>query len=123
MALAMRGQAIKIFGQTGTVRDYIYVSDLASGIVSALEKGHLSETYNVGSGVGLSNMDVVEAMSILLDKMDCKLKVEHIAERAFDVKANVLDSSKLQDHTNWQPIVKFDEGLLRTYEWLKTYRD
>ena len=66
MASAMRGQTIKIFGQTGTVRDYIYGSDLAAGIISALEKGHLSETYNLGTGVGLSNMDVIAAMSPLM---------------------------------------------------------
>src|SRR6185369_16440138 len=34
MASAMGGQPIKIFGQSGTIRDYIYVSDLAAGIVS-----------------------------------------------------------------------------------------
>jgi len=123
MALAMRAQEIKIFGQIGTVRDYIYVSDLASGIISALEEGHLSETYNLGTGIGLSNMDVIEAMSPLLLEMDCEPMVEHLVERPFDVKANVLDSSKLMKDTNWQPVVKFDEGLLRTCQWLKTYRD
>jgi UDP-glucose 4-epimerase len=48
LASAMRGMPIKIFGHCGTIRDYLYVSDLASGIVSALEHGHLSETYNLG---------------------------------------------------------------------------
>ncbi len=62
MASAMRGMPIKIFGQRGTIRDYLYVSDLATGIVSALEYGHLSETYNLGSGIGLSNLDVIEVL-------------------------------------------------------------
>lgn len=122
MASAMRGQHIKIFGQTGTVRDYLYASDLAAGIISALEKGHLSETYNLGSGVGLSNMDVIEAMTPLMNEIGCDLAIEHHPERAFDVKANVLDSAKLQEHTNWKPTVEFAEGLLRTREWLRTYR-
>ena len=59
IASAIKGIPIEIFGKTGTVRDYIYVSDLASGIVSALDHGHLSETYNIGSGVGLSNLEIV----------------------------------------------------------------
>ncbi|WP_126455390.1 NAD-dependent epimerase/dehydratase family protein [Sulfuriflexus mobilis] len=123
MASAMRRQPIKIFGQTGTVRDYIYASDLAAGIICALEKGHLSETYNLGSGVGLSNTDVIEAMTPLMREIGCEPAIEYLPERAFDVKANVLDSTKLQEHTNWKPAIDFNEGLRRTLDWLRTYRD
>lgn len=121
MAFAMQGQPIQIFGQIGTVRDYIYVSDLAVGIVSALERGRLSETYNLGSGRGLSNMDVIEAISLLMKKFGHEVRVEYLPERAFDVKANVLDSTKLQEHTGWKPQVDFCEGLQSTYEWLSNY--
>ena len=119
MASAMRGEYIKIFGQSGTVRDYLYVSDLASGIVSGLEKGRLSETYNLGSGVGHSNMDVIKAMTPLMQESGYEVRVEHLPERAFDVKANVLDSKKLKEHTGWIPEINFDNGLSRTFEWLK----
>jgi len=121
IASVMRGQPIKIFGQSGSVRDYIYVSDLAAGIVSVLERGLLSETYNIGSGVGLSNMDVIEAITPLLEDIGCKVNIEHLPERTFDVKANVLDSTKLQQHTGWKPIVDFNDGLHCTRQWLKQY--
>jgi len=123
MASAMRGQPIKIFGQNGTIRDYIYVSDLASGIVSALEHGRLSETYNLGSGIGLSNLEVIEVFKPLMQEIGCEVQVENLPERAFDVKANVLDSTKLQEHTGWKPKVEFDDGLRRTREWLRGCRD
>ena len=119
MASAMRGQPIKIFGQNGTIRDYIYVSDLASGIVSALERGRLSETYNLGSGIGLSNGEVIQALSPLMKKMGFEIHVEHLPERTFDVKANVLDSSKLQEQTGWKAQVDWSEGLRLTAEWLR----
>lgn len=122
MASAMRGQPIRIFGQSGTIRDYLYVSDLAAGIVSTLKNGHLSETYNLGSGVGLSNMDVIKAIAPLVKELGYEVRVEHLPERAFDVKANVLDSTKLQAHTGWKPKVEFDDGLRRTCEWLREYR-
>lgn len=121
MASAMRGKTVRIFGQSGVVRDYLYVSDLALGIVRALEKGHLSETYNLGSGVGRSNMDVIKAMTPLMNELGCEVHIEHLPERAFDVKANVLDSAKLRTHTGWKPIVEFDDGLRRTCEWLGHY--
>lgn len=119
MASALREEPIKIFGQGKTVRDYIYVSDLAAGIICALESGHLSETYNLGSGVGRSNTDVIDAISLLMKERDCKVSIERLPERAFDVKANVLDSAKLQAHTGWQSEVEFVDGLRRTFEWLE----
>lgn len=120
MASVMRGMPIIIFGQNGTIRDYLYVSDLAYGIVSALEQGHLSETYNLGSGIGLSNLDVIEAFKPLMYEIGCEVQVENLPERAFDVKVNVLDSTKLQEHTGWKPLVKFEEGLCLTRDWIRT---
>lgn len=118
MASAMRGDPIKIFGENGSVRDYIYVSDLAAGIVSALESGLLSETYNIGSGLGLSNLDVIKAITPLMQDLGCKVKVEHLPERTFDVKANVLDTAKLGAVNGWQPKVGFNQGLYFTRDWL-----
>jgi len=119
IASAMRGQPIKIFGQEGTVRDYIYVSDLASGIMSALEFGHMSETYNLGTGVGLSNKEAIQILSPLMKQMGLEVIVEHLPERTFDVKANVLDSAKLQMHTGWKHRIDFEEGLRLTSEWIR----
>jgi len=119
IASAMRGEPIRIFGQGKIVRDYIYVSDLAAGIVCALESGRLSEIYNLGSGVGRSNADVIDAISLLMKERGSKVSVQYLSERAFDVKANVLDSTKLQAHTSWQPEVEFVDGLRRTLEWLE----
>lgn len=119
IASCLRGQPIKVFGQRGTVRDYIYVSDIAAGIVSALDRGRLSETYNLGSGVGQSNMDVVEAFTPLIREVGCEVRVEHLPERVFDVQTNVLDSTKLQKHTGWKPQVNFQDGLAWTRDWLK----
>jgi UDP-glucose 4-epimerase len=119
IASAIRGEPIKIFGQGKNVRDYIYVSDLASGIVCALEKGHLSETYNLGSKVGRSQKDVIDAISPLLNEKGCKVSLGYLPERVCDVKTNVIDSSKLKDHTGWQPSIAFVDGLRLTLEWLE----
>lgn len=117
MATLMADQPVKVYGERGTIRDYIYISDLASGIVRALEQGELSEIYNIGSGIGRSNMDVIEAISPII----CSgggVVVEYLPERVFDVQTNVLNSNKLQEHTGWKPEVHFSYGLLKTYEWL-----
>lgn len=118
IASAIQGKPIQVYGETGTIRDYIYVTDLAAGIVSALERGQLSETYNLGSGKGLTNLDVLKVISFLTGKYGHKISIKHLAERAFDVKANVLDSAKLEEHTGWKSQVDFSIGLEKTYAWL-----
>ncbi|MDZ4202897.1 MAG: NAD-dependent epimerase/dehydratase family protein [Gallionella sp.] len=119
MASVMRGMPIKIFGQRGAIRDYLYVSDLASGIVSALTQGNLSATYNLGSGVGLSNLDVVDLLKPLMREIGYEVQVENVPERAFDVRANVLDSTKLQQDTGWHTRVTFNQGLVAMRDWLE----
>lgn len=122
MASIMSCIPIKIYGQRGTIRDYIYVSDLASGIVSALKEGLHSETYNIGSGMGLSNLDVIDSLTPLMNHKGYEVNVENQPERLFDVKTNILDSSKLQAHTGWRPQVSLDDGLRRTYDWLESVK-
>lgn len=119
IASTLQSMPIKIFGQRGTVRDYLYVGDLVSGIVSALVYGHLSETYNLGSGIGLSNLDVVEALAPIMREIGCEVRVKNLSERVFDVKANVLDSTKLQTDTGWRAQMGFLEGIVATCDWLK----
>jgi UDP-glucose 4-epimerase len=119
MAAAMRGDPVKLFGREGTVRDYLYIDDLARGVARALDFGQPGETYNLGSGVGLSNRQVLEAITPVLHRMGMNLDIEELPARPTDVKVNVLDSNKLRDHTGWQPRVDLTEGLERTARWLK----
>lgn len=121
MASIINNKPVRIFGACGTIRDYVYVTDLAEGIVNALEHGCLSETYNIGSGIGRSNMDVIAAMLPLLGKTGSEIYIEHLPERVFDVHANVLDSTKLSSHTGWAPKIEFQDGLLKTHDWLAAH--
>jgi UDP-glucose 4-epimerase len=117
IASAKEGKAIKIFGKAGTVRDYIEVSDLAAGLVSALIYGKPSEVYNIGTGMGLSNLDVIEKLRLVLSQYGVDILTEHLPERLFDVKVNVLDSSKLTHDSGWASKLSFDSGILRTVKW------
>ena len=119
MASVMQKKPIPIYGENGTIRDYIYVSDIASGIVNALEHGRLSETYNIGTGTGLSNMEVIQALLPIMKIKMTDVQIDHLVGRAFDVKANVLDATKLQAHTGWKIKVTLNEGLKLTYQWLR----
>ena len=111
----IRGETIRTFGTQGTIRDYVHVSDIASGILAVLEHGEPGNAYNIGTGVGRSNLDVLRALEPLAEHAGLPIRNEFLPARRFDVAANVLDSSKLNAASGWQSKVDFATGLERTW--------
>jgi UDP-glucose 4-epimerase len=105
------GEEISIFGSRGTVRDYIHVSDVVSGIVAALILGEPGEIYNIGTGVGHDNIEVVETICRVANIPVSTVSLRLLAPRPFDVPTNVLDSGKLCRQTGWKPHVPFVDGI------------
>ena len=114
----LTGRPVEIFGSEGTIRDYIHVSDVASGILRALEHGTPGGCYNIGAGVGRSNIDVLNIIGGLAPLCNRRWEIRSMPSRKFDVTANVLDSTKLKSESDWQVTVPFEEGLIRTRNWL-----
>lgn len=118
IASVLAQREIVVYGEKGTVRDYVHVEDLARGIVAALRCPSPQACYNVGSGVGMSNVDVIDAIRPFARNAGCPVVVRHVSARRFDVAANVLDSRKLTRDTGWTPRIPFEEGLRRTWTWV-----
>jgi UDP-glucose 4-epimerase len=114
IASAILGRAVTVFGEHGAIRDYIHVSDLACGIVAAMEGGEIGQTYNIGSGVGLSTMDVLDLITPLVKLKGYQLEIVKTDARPFDVRVNILDSFALRKQTGWIPKIEINEGLERT---------
>jgi len=115
VAAIQEGREIEIYGPEGTIRDYIHVSDVAAGIVSALEHGGDGEIYNLGTGIGTSNIAIIEKLRRLTGAEGYPVKIKTLPPRRFDVEVNVLDSSKLHACSGWRPVIDLDEGLKRVW--------
>lgn len=111
MGAILSHQDVTIFGDCGTIRDYIHVADVARGIMAVLDSGAVGEIYNLGSGVGRNNLEVMRGIEMLAAASNLPMRIRHEPARQFDVSANVLDSSKLQACTGWAPEVDFQQGL------------
>ena len=117
IASLLDGRPIDIFGAEGTVRDYLHVRDMATGIVAALVDGRPGEVYNLGSGEGQTNRHVVNLLLPLARAQGLTPEIRILPERPFDVKANVLEINKICAHTNWQPSQSFSKSLQQTWDW------
>jgi UDP-glucose 4-epimerase len=119
IASILERRELNLYGESGTIRDYIHVEDVAGGIVAALLKGRPGEVYNIGSGEGRSNRDVLNALQPLAKAEGFEIKLNTLPLRKFDVPINVLDGSKLYRETGWKAQIPFDEGIQRTWDWFR----
>ena len=119
MFALLNSKQVNIFGEFGTIRDYIFIDDLASGVVAALDKGVVGEVYNIGTGIGLNNREVLDAIINLPGASNYPLNLVITPARLFDVAENVLSSAKLTYVSGWRPKVSFSEGLENTWTWVR----
>lgn len=110
---------VTIFGKQGTTRDYIFVEDLARGLVSTLDAGIPGEIYNIGTGTGCNNLEILDSLDRISTPAGYPVIRNTLPARPFDVNVNILDSSKLQKLSGWKPRYTLDDGLALTWEWAR----
>ena len=115
--------ALRVFGNDypthdGTgVRDYIHVVDLAKGHVAALKKletGSGVYTYNLGTGVGYSVLDVLHAFEKACGKI---LRYEIVGRRAGDIAACYADPEKAASELGWRAEFGIERMCADAWRW------
>ena len=82
---ALTGRPLPIYGDGMQVRDWLYVEDHCRGISKVLECGLAGETYNVGSGHEITNLDLI---TLICDQLDRRfIKEPELKERFSDCAA------------------------------------
>jgi UDP-glucose 4-epimerase len=111
----LRGEEVRVFGTRGTVRDYVHVSDIARGVLAALDHGSPGAAYNIGTGIGRDNLEVLREIEPHAAAAGLSVNIRTYDERPFDVAANVLDSSKLSSVSGWRPEIDFKAGIANVF--------
>lgn len=122
-------ETVSVFGNDyptpdGTgVRDYIHVMDLATGHLAALDcqdKGESFKVINLGTGVGYSVIDLIEAFE---KAAQTKINYKIVARRPGDIAECWSDPSLAQAELGWQAIYGLDEMMRDTWNWQKNNPD
>lgn len=101
------------------VRDYIHVLDLASGHLAALDnktEGSAFKAINLGTGVGYSVIDLVQAFE---KAAQTKINYQVVDRRPGDVAECWSDSSLAKQTLGWQATRTLDEMMRDTWNWQK----
>ncbi|NYT46275.1 NAD-dependent epimerase/dehydratase family protein [Alcaligenaceae bacterium] len=117
MLAVLKRQKITLFGNRGTIRDYIYIDDLTDGLIAALDYGTPGEVYNIGTGVGTDNRAILDLLGDLAYPAGYTMECTVEPARSFDVSSNVLSSARLTYVSGWRPHTSLNAGLATTWDW------
>jgi dTDP-glucose 4,6-dehydratase len=121
---ALLGAPLPIYGDGAQIRDWIHVEDHCEALLRILREGRPGDSFNIGSGVEVKNLDLVRRICVLLDQRfpdspHCPHErlIRFVGDRPGHDRRYALDSSKIRRVLGWAPRRSLDEGLVETITW------
>jgi UDP-glucose 4-epimerase len=118
---SLHGEALPVENGGIASRDFIFVEDMARGLVACALQGEPGEIYNLGSGVEISICELAERVNRLTGNTT---PLAMTPPRDWDRSGQrFADPTKAREKLGFVAEVPHEEGLARTVEWTKANRD
>jgi dTDP-glucose 4,6-dehydratase len=121
---ALRGDPLPVYGDGRQIRDWLYVKDHCRAILRVIRDGNVGEVYNVGGGAERTNLEVVETICSLLDKLlpdsSCAPHgslITFVEDRPGHDRRYAIDATRIERELGWTPEETFESGLEKTVRW------
>jgi dTDP-glucose 4,6-dehydratase len=122
---ALQGKALPVYGKGDNIRDWIHVKDHAGGVLLALEKGKVGETYCFGGNSERTNLEVVHALCKILTELKPSLNqkpydslIAFVTDRPGHDFRYAIDDTKAQKELGFnRQFARFEDGLKDTVKW------
>src|SRR5690348_6641657 len=111
----IEGRPLTIDGDGEQSRDMLYVGDVATANLAALEHGAIG-TYHVSSGYAVTVNELFRKLALLTGY---KLEPQHGPRRKGDVYRIALDNSRAARDLGWKPSISLEEGLTSTVDYFR----
>ena len=111
------GEAITVFGDGKSRRDYTFVEDIIDGVVRSLDSPMGYEIFNLGESRTVS---LSELITLLEENLGRKARIERLPDQPGDVPATYADVTKARRLLGYDPRVPIEEGVRRFIQWLNS---
>lgn len=111
---ALDASTFQIWGDGSSVRDFLYIDDLASAVFAAPRRG-VHDVFNVSSGEVLSINELVEMCKLVSRR---GIQTEYLPPRGIDVPHVSPTHAALTSATGWTPRISLRDGLTQTWDWI-----
>jgi UDP-glucose 4-epimerase len=113
--LSFEGKALTIAGDGSTTRSFIYVEDLADGIVAALAPAAAGRTYNLSGDEITTILEIAERVQENVETCE----ITHTPPRPGDFPGKSISNQRALDELGWKAATPFKVGVRRYVEWVK----
>ena len=123
---ALSNKPLPVYGKGNQIRDWLYVEDHVLALVKVLEEGAIGETYNIGGCNEKTNLEVVQMICVLLDKLapnylnnigSFQELITFTTDRPGHDQRYAIDPSKITQKLDWLPKETFESGIHKTVQW------
>jgi len=127
---ALAGETLPVYGRGENVRDWLYVDDHVRAIRQVFEKAEPGQTFTVGGNAQRRNLQVVETVCAILDRLHPRQPsgryadlIDFVQDRPGHDFRYAIDSSKITHDLGWRPLETFESGLEKTVRWYLDHPD
>ncbi|MFN8216148.1 MAG: NAD-dependent epimerase/dehydratase family protein [Solirubrobacterales bacterium] len=113
--LAFEGKPLTIAGDGSTTRSFIYVEDLADGIVAALAPEAAGRTYNLSGDEVVTILEIAERVQENTDNCE----IVHTPPRPGDFPGKTISNRRALEELGWEAKTNFREGVRKYVEWVR----
>ena len=115
------GQTITMYGDGSTSRDYTYIDDIVSGIISSISYNKTQfEILNLGNNYSISLKELIQTLEEVTRK---KATIQQLPEQSGDVSKTFADISKAKELLHYHPQTKLEDGIKKFYNWFKLNKE
>jgi UDP-glucose 4-epimerase len=115
---ALKGEPLTIAGDGLQTRRFVYVEDLAQGIVAGLERGAENRVYNLAGDETVTIRELADVVSGLIDDTE----IVHTPGRNGDFGGAVISNERAAAELDWRASTPLREGVRRYLAWLAPER-
>ena len=115
LALAKDGDVIEVWGDGKQTRSYCYIDDCVEGIYRVMESDFRGP-LNLGQDRLITIDELVDMVAKTAGKRIVK---RYDLSKPQGVRGRNSDNSRLREVLKWEPVVSLEEGLERTYHWIR----
>jgi UDP-glucose 4-epimerase len=114
-AQALAGERPTIYGDGRQTRDYVYVGDAVGAFLAAADSGRPG-TWNIGSGVEISVLKLVDLISQVAGQ---SIDPVFSPARPGELLRGALASERAKRDLGWVVTTPLADGVARTYRWIE----
>ncbi len=112
---------LPIYAKGKNSREWLHVDDHCEALLTIFKKGKSGESYNVGSGINMENINLIKKIiKIFIEKkinIGKNSKIVFVKDRPGHDFRYALNSKKIFKKLKWKPKITLNEGLSNTISW------